>query len=98
MKILLLDGVCLVGKASLFGAASTHAFTPLGVIIGVLLVALTLVCAVCHVREVTAWLLAPPPDPSQTFSELIEVDELRRKEELASCFEHQRARLSGTFA
>jgi hypothetical protein len=98
MKILLLDGVCLVGKASLLGAAGTHAFTPLGVVIGFLLLALTLVCALCHARKFTAWLLAPPPDPSQTFSELIEIDELRRKEELAVCLELQRARMSGTFA
>lgn len=98
MKILLLDGVLLVGKASLFGSAATHALTPLGIVIGFLLLALTVVTAVLHVREFTAWLLAPPPDPATLVSELIDLDELRRKEELAACIENQRNRLSGAFA
>jgi hypothetical protein len=98
MKILLLDGALLVGKAGLLGSAATHALTPVGIVIGFLLLALTILMAICHVRDFTAWLMSSPPDPATFATEMIEVDELRRKEELASCLEHQRARLSGTFA
>lgn len=98
VKLLTFDAVCVIGKLSLFGALDVHSSNPIGFLVSIVLGILTLGWMIHRASQSASWLLTPPPDPSETFSRLIDVDELRRKEELASCFEHQRARLSGTFA
>jgi hypothetical protein len=97
VKLLTFDAVCVIGKLSLFGAIDAHSSNPIGFLVSIVLGILTVGWMIHRASQCASWLLAPPPDPSQIFLELIDIDELRRKEELASCFEQQRARLSGTF-